>query len=227
MGFGIMVTGAALDAAAKQAEMQQALRGRTPEQQSVIKYFYGAGGCLSKGLTDEQYEALVLAKAKSIDFRNKALDKIGLDESEVNEIEPVHFEGYWFDDKRTYAKYGKDHKWRSSAYQVSWLFFSSTQVYVYQYTFNMDEDGKKETTEEYFYKDITNFSTSSDTVEKEVAETTGGCLGSKTTYYRKNVDTNRFALVVPGDKFYCSMDQSEYIERAIQGMKAKLREKKG
>ena len=33
-------------------------------------------------------------------------------------------------------------------------------------------------------------------------------------------------LVVPGDKFYCSMEQNDYTERAIQGMKAKLREKK-
>ena len=53
MGFGNMVAGAAVDAAAKQAEMKRMMKGRTPEQQSVIKYFYGAGGCLSKGLTDE------------------------------------------------------------------------------------------------------------------------------------------------------------------------------
>ena len=96
---------------------------------------------------------------------------------------------------------------------------------MYQYTFNMDEDGKKESTEEYFYKDITNFSTASDTVEKEVLEKVS-CKG-EATYTRKNVDSNRFAMVVPGDKFYCSMEQSDYTERAIQGMKAKLREKKG
>lgn len=125
----------------------------------------------------------------------------------------------------TFNKWGKDRKWRSSAYQISWIFFSDTQVYVYQYTFNMDEDGKKESTEEYFYKDITNFSTSSDTVEKEVLEKVS-CKG-EATYTRKNVDSNRFAMVVPGDKFYCSMEQSDYTERAIQGMKAKLREKKG
>ncbi len=88
----------------------------------------------------------------------------------------------------------------------------------------MDEDGKKESTEEYFYKDITNFSTSSDTIEKEVLDKIN-CKG-EAVYTRKNVDSNRFAIVVPGDKFYCSMEQSDYTERAIQGMKAKLREKK-
>ncbi len=206
-------------------DIKRLCKGRTEEQKKVIKYFLGGGGCLASTLKDEEYDALVRAKAESMDFKQKALDKIGLDESQVNEIEPVHFEGYYFDEKKTYAKWGTDRTWRSSAYQISWIFFSSTQVYVYQYTFNMDEDGKKESTEEYFYKDITNFSTSSDTVEKEVLDKVS-CKG-ETTYARKNVDSNRFALVVPGDKFYCSMEQSDYTERAIQGMKAKLREKKG
>lgn len=209
--------------------MKQRMKGRTPEQKKVIKYFYGEGGCLSflsPGLKDEDYDAMVQAKAKSIDFRQKALNKIGLDESQVSEIEPVHFEGYWFDEKKTLAKWGKnDKEWRSSAYQVTWIFFSSSQIYVYQYTFNMDEDGKKESTEEYFYKDITNFSTTSDTIEKYVLDKVS-CKGDA-TYARKNVDANRFAIVVPGHKFYCSMDQNDYTERAIQGMKAKLREKKG
>jgi hypothetical protein len=210
-------------------EIKKLLKGRTPEQQSVIRYFVGGGGgCLSmfsSGLSDEQYESMVIGKAKGTDFKKKALEKIGLDESQVNEIEPVHFEGYYLDEKKGYAKRGKDRKWRTSAYQISWIFFSSTQVYVYQYTFNMDDDGRRETTEEYFYKDITSFSTSSDTVEKEVLEE-GGCM-KKPKYTRLNVDSNRFALVVPGEKFKCSMEQTDYTERAIQGMKAKLREKKG
>jgi len=225
MGLGGMIGGAALDAAAKQAEMKRLLKGRTPEQQSVIKYFFGSGGCLGKGLSDDAYESMVMGKAKSIDFKKKAMDKIGLDESQLKEVPPVHFEDYLFDDKNAYARCGKDGIWRSSAYQVSWIFFSSTQVYVYQYTFNMDEDGKKESTEEYFYKDIVNFSTTSDTVEKETVSKVN-CTG-KATYVRTNVETNRFALIVPGDKFYCAMKQSDYVEKAVQGMKAKLREKKG
>ncbi len=206
-------------------DIKRLCKGRTDEQQKTIKYFLGTGGCLSKSISDEEYEAAVQAKAKSIDFKQKGLNKIGLDESQVNEIEPVHFEGYYFDENKTYAKCGKDRKWRSSAYQVSWIFFSNTQVYVYQYTFNMNEDGKKESTEEYFYKDITNFSTSSDTVEQEVLDKVN-CKG-EATYSRKNVDSNVFSLVVPGDKFRCSMEQTDYTESAIQGMKAKLREKKG
>jgi hypothetical protein len=208
------------------AKIADLCKGRTPEQKSVIKYFLASDGCLSRNLSDAAYEALVQEKAKAIDFRKKAIEKIGLDESQINEIPPVHFEGYQFDTKKGLAKLGKDREWRSSIYQISWLFFSNTQVYVYQYTFNLDEDGKKEATEEYFYKDITNFSTSSDTVEKGVTEMTGGCLGKKAKFVRKNVETERFALVVPGDKFYCSMNKREDSDSVIQAMKAKLREKK-
>ena len=210
-------------------ELKQLLKGRTPDQQKVIRYFVGDEGCLNKGLTDAEYESMVMAKAKSVDFKKKALDKIGLDESQVNEVAPIHFEDYYHaeekDKTRTWARRGKDGVWRSSAYQVSWIFFSSTQVYLYQNTFNLDEDGKKETTEEYFYKDIVNFSTASDTVEKETVEKVN-CKG-EATIKRTSVNTSRFALIVPGDKFYCAMKQNDYSEKAVQGMKAKLREKKG
>lgn len=224
MGVGSYVTGVAIDAASKQAEMKRALKGRTPDQQKVIKYFFGEKGCLKKGMSDEEYESMVMTKAKSMDFKQRALDKIGLDESEVNEVNPIHFEDYLFDEKKAYAIRGKDGLWRSSAYQISWLFFSSSQVYVYQYTFHMDEDGKKEATEEYFYKDITNFSSSSESIEKETVSKIS-CTG-KVTYVRSRVDTNRFMLSAMGDKFYCAMKQNDYTEKAIQGMKAKLREKK-
>ena len=148
-----------------------------------------------------------------------ALNKIGLDEDQVKEIEPVHFEGYVFDDTAL-QKCGADKLWRSSKYQVSWIFFSDTQVYVYQYTFFMDEDGKNQRTEEYFYKDVTNFSTVSETEELPTYDP------KKDKMVLENVHTNRFAITVPGDRFYCALNQNDYTEAAIQGMKAKLREKK-
>lgn len=202
------------------AYVKNRIIGRSADQRAVIRYFCNKPGFLwKKPLTDEQYDEMVLRVLNTNDYRQKALNKIGLDESQVNEIEPVHFEGFQFD-KNSFSKKGNDEKWRSSKYQVSWLFFSATQVFLYQNTFNLDEDGKKETTEEYFYKDITNFSTSTDTVETPEYDE----KSNKTILV--NVDANRFALTVPGDKFYCSMEQNDYTEAAIQGMKAMLRDKK-
>ena len=196
------------------------IKNRTKEQQDVIRYFCNDPACLSKKpISDAEYEELVTNFLNSSDFKQKALSKIGLDEDQVKEIEPVHFEGYKYD-KDAMIKTGDDGIKRSSKYQVSWLFFSDTQVYLYQYTFFLDEDGREEHTEEYFYKDITNFTTISDTVEASEYNPKDG------RSYLVNVNSNRFAITVPGDKFYCSMEQNDYTESAIQGMKAKLREKK-
>nr|DAJ09936.1 MAG TPA: hypothetical protein [Caudoviricetes sp.] len=188
-------------------------RGKNAEQVKVIEYFCKQEGCLSKNMSDDEYSQMVIKKRDSLNLRQKALNKIGLDEDEVSEIPPAVFEGYVF--KNAFAKKRANGNWVSSAYQVAWLFFSSTQIYVYRYTFNMDEDKKTESTDEFFYKDVTSFSTSSET------ETAHGLGDSKF-----EVETNKFKMVVPGDKIFVSMDGVSDSEAIIQAMKQKLREKK-
>lgn len=188
-------------------------RGKSAEQVKVIEYFCKQEGCLSKNMSDDEYSQMVIRKRDSLNLRQKALNKIGLDEDEVSEIPPAVFEGYVF--KNAFAKKRANGNWVSSAYQVAWLFFSSTQIYVYRYTFNMDEDKKTESTDEFFYKDVTSFSTSSET------ETAHGLGDSKF-----EVETNKFKMVVPGDKIFVSMDGVSDSETIIQAMKQKLREKK-
>lgn len=212
--------------AQRQQAMNAAMKGRTPEQKQVIKYFYGAGGCLGGKLNDEQYESLVMSKIQGVDFKRKALNKLGLDESQVTEVRPLEFRGYYFNPKKTYSKWSMSmRKWVSSAYQISWIFFSGEQVYIYQYTYHMDEDTKQEKVEEYFYKDITNISASSDTEEFYVPDKVS-CNGTA-TYARKNVETSNVSFVVPGERFNCAMTTAtEENEQSVQAMRAKLREKK-
>ncbi len=196
---------------------QTFLKGKTAEQRKVLMKYFLASGCIGSltAMSDSSYDALVNEKVAALNLKQKALGKIGLDESEVNEIAPVTFSG-WDDSGDYCAKVGKDGKYRSSKYQVSWLFFSSTQVYFYSYTIDMIANTKKETTEEYFYKDITNFSTVTTSAEVMVK-------GKAESY-----DVSKFAITVPGDKLYCAIGGSnmEEVERSIQGMKQKLREKK-
>ncbi len=201
------------------SEVKNRYKNRNDEQKKVIRYF-AVEGCLSKTMSDAQYDELVKTTISKQDFKKQALNKIGLDESELKEIDPIHFEGSAYGNNISYAKRGKDGNWRSSAYQISWLFFSSSQVYLYQNTIHFDKDDKKVATEEYFYKDITNFATSTDTVETPYWDP------KQKKSLLENIDSTRFALTVPGDKFYCSLEQNDYTERAIQAMKAKLREKK-
>ena len=89
----------------------------------------------------------------------------------------------------------------------------------------MDSDEKKERAEEYFYKDITNFTSIDDTEEFEFEVTKGGCKPS-TEMQRIKVNTNTFKIAVPGDAFECSMISNSEIEGQIQALKAKLRENK-
>lgn len=202
-------------------EVKSRSKGRNDEQKMALRYFLN-NGCLQKKPTDAEYDALVcsmISAAKLTDMQT-ALNKLGIDESEVTEVKPIFLEGYLFGDSSSYSKIGKDGKLRSSKYQVSWLFCSATHVYLYQYTFNTDEDGKKVATEEYFYKDITNFSASSDTVETPFWDK------KQKKFVLKNVDTTRFRITVPGDSLYCVMDQTDENEAAVKGLKAKLREKK-
>jgi len=199
------------------SEIKTRYKNRTAEQKKVIRYF-AIDGCLSKTMSDEEYEGIVKSFISNKDYKKIALDKIGLDESELQEIEPVHFDNWTYE--KAQAKRGKDGNWRSTSYQVSWVFFSATQVYLYQNTIHFDKDDKKVATEEYFYKDITNFSTSSDTVETPYWDP------KQKKNLLENIDSNRFKLTVPGDKFFCSLEQNDYSERVIQAMKAKLREKK-
>lgn len=201
-------------------EVKKLYNGRTNDQKEAIRYFVLNKGCLRSTISDSEYDKLVRKKVDSLNLRAKAIDKIGLDEDEIREIEPVCLEGYRFD--KAYQKYGEDKLWRSSKYEVTWIFASDKQLYAYSYQFNLDEDGKRERTEEYFWKDITNFSTITET--KEIGLDWDSKKGEYTS--RKNIDTQDFAIVVPGDKYVCAAQQDESVEIAIRAMKAKLREKK-
>jgi len=197
------------------------LKGKTAEQKQVIKYFLDSG-CISvlTGMKDEAYEQMVQTTLNGLNVKKKALEKIGLDEDQLKEIAPIFLHGYNYDDDPL-TKVGKDGRSRSSKYDAVYLFFSDTHVYMYAHTFDMTSGAKKEKTEEYFYKDITNFSTSSETIEvKQVS----GCKGDKIT--RKSVEFSRFALIVPGDKFYCSTSGVPEADKSVSAMKQKLREKK-
>ena len=225
--FGNAVNQAVNDAAAKQQEMQMLLRGKNSDQQAIIKFFYGAnGGCMSSGMTVQQYEEKVAAKKNSLNTKQMALRKLGIDEEEVQEIEPVTFEGYVFNDKMdNLVARASTNKWVSSEYMITWLFFGDREVFIYQYSFSMTSDSKKENTMQYFYQDVTNFTASSETYQKIVAESAGGCSGG-TQYMQASANAEEFKIVVPGDTLRCSMTPTDSTDAAIRGMRNKLREMK-
>jgi len=199
------------------------LKGKTPDQQKVVKYFADSG-CLA-GLTrmkDEVFDQMLLDKINSLNLKQRALGKIGLDEDQLKEIPPVNLYGFHYSND-VFTRVGKDGKPRSSKYDIAWLFFSNTQVYMYTYVLDMTSDSKEEKAEEYFYKDIVSFTTSDESIE---ANKPSGCMGSGTT--KVKTDYNFFKMAITsGDKFGVSTTGVPDAESAVSAMKQKLREKKG
>lgn len=211
---------ATLDYAAATAQKSKLKRGKSANQKLAIDYLIPKTGIIGMftNKKDEEYDAVLKALVDGFGSYKRALNKIGIDEDELKEIPPVTLRGYE-DENALLARVGsKDRVFRSNLYSITHLFFSSTQVYMYQVILDTISNTTKERTEEYFYKDITNFSTSSDSLEVTYYK---GCTGNPV---RENIEIQRFGLVVPGDKFTCSTYGN--IEQQIKAMKNKLREKK-
>lgn len=210
---------AMLDYAAAAAQKAQLKRGKSADQKLAIDYLVPKTGIMGMltNKKDEDYDAVLKTLVDGFGSYKRAINKIGLDEDELKEIPPVTLYGYE-DKKAQLSRIGKDGVFRSNLYSITHLFFSATQVYVYQVILDTISNTKNERTEEYFYTDITNFSTSSDSLEVTYYK---GCAG---TPANGTIEIQRFGLIVPGDKFTCGTYGD--IEQQVKAMKNKLREKK-
>lgn len=98
--------------------IKELCQDRTPDQKKVIKYFMQDGSFRTK-MSDTEYDEMILHYMNSFDLRETAKTKIGLDESEIQEMEPIQFDGFFYDGDQTLGKRGKDGVTRSSVYQIS------------------------------------------------------------------------------------------------------------
>ena len=200
------------------AKVKELYAGKSETQKQIIRYFMieKQGLLKDKLWTDEDFDDYFNDAIKNT--RERALGKLGIDEEQVKEIEPISFQNirYYNDlgDGRAFFKRGKDGKMRSSVYQANWLFFSNQQIFVCKTNLSLTDDSIKDRTFEYFYKDITNISTEE---KNEFVQTIG------------NVPYIEFKIIVPGASFGCELydsDKNEDNERSIKAMRALLREKK-
>jgi len=179
---------------------------------AALVYIPRSGRPTAASLDQQCQDEAVGAKIKE-----RALLKLGIDEDQVKEIDPIFFDGYTFN--KLWNPYFKkeEEKWRSSNYEAAAFFFSSEQVYCYKYTFSLTEDSKKETTEEYFYKDIVAAATASDEFT----------LPSAPTIKPETINFEHFRLTTSGGtSISASFRDMEYAAKSINGMKQLLRQKK-
>ncbi len=220
-------TSAAAQAAALAAQKAALKKGKTEEQKQCIDFLYNLGekGCMKKSssMTMQAYLDLVQQKCASTDFSAKALEKIGVDYSQVQEIAPIVLSSFIYDDDCLIRV--DNNVAVSSQYSITWIFFSATQMYTYRYIFDMTSDNTWEFTKDFFYTDITCFSTERAIKEKIDITAAKGCLSSE-SIVKNHYVIDRLEIIVPGANYSFSLRNSDTVEQSIQAAKAMIREKK-
>ena len=218
---------------AASAAMLKAMKfGKTKEQKKVIDFFASGGksGCLSSVLDMDDYLELVDKKVNSFNFKERAMEKIGIDKVQVEEIDPICLTNFYFDDDCfsvvTKSKNSETVYAVSNKYSITWLFFSATQLYVYTYIFDMMSNNVWESVRELFYTDITCFRTIHKVVERINAKVNGcsGCLKPSAVHADYDVDT--LCITVPGEDYSISFKDSPNCVNSIYGARNFIREKK-
>ena len=234
-------------------------RGKSAEQCKCIDYLYAPdeeakkgclaggkkkkkkkGGCMSKNAAwdMDDYIAYVQQKVDALCLKQKAIDKIGLDESEISEIPPVAISSFVYntdhDDEGIIKVKTADSNIEglkisvTNKFEVTWIFFSATQIYTYTYRFDTISDDVLERTRDFFYTDITSIRTEHQIVEHIYEKKEGcGCLKKKAErYVHANQHWDRLWITVPNDSYSFWVRTNDTIEQSIMATKAMIREKK-
>lgn len=224
-------------------------RGKTPEQCKCIDYLYapveetskGCGskkkkkkGCFGSNAWDMQdYINHVDMVVNRLNLRERAIAKIGLDESQISEIPPVVLHSFLYRGDDVVVKSEETDIagiWRnvSNKYSVTWIFFSATQIYTHTYLLDTTSDNSVEFTKDFFYKDITCIRTEHEVEECIIERKEGcGCFKKKESkFYHRNKEYDTLAITVPNDSYSFCCLTNETIEQSIQAAKAMIREKK-
>lgn len=165
---------------------------------------------------DKDIDAELFGFFANANLKERALAKLGIDESEITEIAPVYLDGYCFNAAAT-VRIGKDGKARSSLGRAVYFFFTQNEVYCYTYTVSLIESMFSEDTDTYFYNDIVS-----------VATTTGtGTITAKNGIKTKNYQYDSFKLTTSGGtSMEAGLRDKAGVERSIIGMRNLVKEKK-
>jgi len=227
-----------LDRYGNNVTISELLKNKSPSEQIAIRYFISVpikSGCFSKTFaTDTDYLNIVNEQVGSLEGRKtRALSRLGVDEDQVCEIPPVCFQGFTLLEndvkgiKNDWIRLTASGHIVTPTKELTWLFFGNEQVFVYKVRIDTcDNSLKSERTQEYFYKDVTAFASSSDSIRTKVPNIKKGCGSETVEYVDRNVDKESFRIVVPGEIFECPLSPEDDNESKISAMKQKLREKK-
>ncbi len=165
-------------------------------------------------MTDEEYKRRVAEKIVAMRIADRALTKLGLDEEQVREIEPIVFS-----DKvvlptslRVYNPISKEVY--SSTHEVTYVYFTDNQLFVYKTQFDMCCNVAQEWTSEYFYSDVCD-------VSSHVSQNVIAIGTSKIDYSRLY-----FEIIATNSSIRFELNGDNSCLASFMAMKQKIREKK-
>lgn len=168
-----------------------------------------SGNNKEKPLTGEEYDKLVINLVNSTETDPR--EYLGLSISDVDEIDPISFEGYKFDGATRVKKDNLDNIWRSDIYEKGILFFTQNEIHIYKLQLNAITENVTETTEVFFYNDVVSVSTKTETVK----------IGNNT------VESVCFVLTPSsGTSINIALSGNENRQKAINKMRTIIKEKK-
>lgn len=168
----------------------------------------------NNSVSDQQYDQSVAQNL--VNIKQRALNKLGVDEEEVKEIEPLVVSGYKFMGASKFKK-GKDYLWRTNRFEVTMLFFSANEVHCYNYAYNTTDSQQSEKTDVYFYQDVVSVSTESKSANVVDSQTGKPDVANYETFKLQTAGGN--ALDV-------SIRDLDDAQRSINAMRQLLRAKK-
>lgn len=166
---------------------------------------------------DGEVDRLYTRYVESMDVKQMAMEKLGIDEDQVKEVKPFSIYGQTYNG---WYRFGADGEIRTDDREITWIFFGDNQIYLYTLSFSLTgREHKTESTQEFFYTDIVSVSTGSVSKTLNAKKSAGGGKW-------ESVEAEEFRLVVPGDKMSFAFTSNNEISASIRGMKEKIRDKK-
>lgn len=160
-------------------------------------------------ISDFTYDDMVSRYLENLK-QDRALELLGLDSEEVNEIAPISFGGYRFSGAANFKR-GKDGSYRTDAYEAVILFFSANDIHCYTANFKTSENRLSESTDVYFYRDVVSVSTAEESEQ----------------YLNQSIPMQKFVLrTTGGTSLTVSLNKTADTDRSINAMRNLLREKK-
>lgn len=193
-------------------------------------------------MTDAEYEALVSQKIASFNLYALSLDKLGIDDSQVAEVRPIILRDKTIIETSMKVYNRNDNSLHSSTQYVTVIYFTNDQLFVYKVRFDMCCNLKTEWTSEFFYQDICDISTrtetnvilidgeGSNTKEAPQAQNKRGMNVSvkpkKSEPIKLEYSTVSFEIIASNSTIGFEMVGSNENLASIRGMQQKIRDKK-